>query len=93
MGVTGAGLVSGAVGTIHVNGSEVDLVVSAYAAQALVWTGGSANAIWDIGTNANWLRGTVASVFNNSDNVTFNSVGSTNPTVTLVGTLAPGSVT
>src|SRR5439155_1168646 len=32
------------------------------------------------------------SQFNNSDNVTFNSIGSTNPTVTLGATLSPGSV-
>jgi fibronectin-binding autotransporter adhesin len=92
-GVTGGGVASGAVASIVVNGGEVDLVVSAYTPKSLVWTGGSANANWDIANDANWLNGTIYSQFHNSDVCTFNSVGSTNPTVSLVGTLAPGSVT
>lgn len=93
VGVTGSGVVSGNVASIQVVGGEVDLVISPYVAKNLVWTGGNPNTIWDIATDANWLNGASHTVFNNSDLVTFNAVGSINPTVTLSGTLAPGSVT
>jgi autotransporter-associated beta strand protein len=90
-GVTGSGLTAGNVASIVVTGSEVDLVVSPYVAKNLVWSGtGSA---WDIATTSDWLNGVTASIFNNSDNVTFNATGSANPSVTLASTLAPGSVT
>jgi autotransporter-associated beta strand protein len=91
--VTGSGMATGNVGSIQVSGGYVNLVVSAYVGQNLTWTGGNPNTIWDIATDANWLNGASHSVFNNADLVTFNAVGSTNPTVTLSGTLAPGSVT
>ena len=91
VGVTGSGVVAGNVASVVVNNGEVDLVVSPYVAKNLVWTGGS-SAIWDIGTNVSWLTGSSNTVFHNSDNVTFNSVGSTNPTASLVGTISPGSV-
>ena len=91
--VSGNGLAASTAASIQVTGGEVDLVVIIYTPKNLVWTGGAANANWDVGTDANWLNGVTQSVFNNSDFVTFNSVGSTNPTVTLIGTLAPASVT
>ncbi len=91
-GVTGSGLTAGNVASIVVSGGSVNLVVSPYVAKNLVWTGGAANANWNIATDANWLNGVSPIIFNNSDNVTFNSVGLTNPTVTLVSTLAPSSV-
>jgi fibronectin-binding autotransporter adhesin len=91
--VTGSGLASGNVASIQVTGGNVNLVVSPYVGKNLVWTGGNPNTMWDIATDANWLNGASHSVFNNSDLVVFNAVGSTNPTVTLSGTLAPGSVT
>ena len=90
--VTGSGKVGGTVATIQVSGGNVNLVISAYVAQSLVWTGGNPNSTWDIATDANWLNGASISVFNTSDNVTFNPVGSTNPAVTLTGTLSPGNV-
>src|SRR5205085_9012694 len=71
----------------------VNLVIGPYIPKNLVWTGGNPNTTWDVATDANFLDGATPSVFNNSDNVTFNSIGSTNPTVTLSGTLAPSSVT
>ncbi len=92
-GVTGSGLVAGTVGSIVVNGSEVDLVVVVYTPQNLVWQGGNPNSTWNIGTTANFLNGATPSVFNNSDSVLFNSAGSANPSVSLAGTLSPGSVT
>ena len=91
IGVTGNGVVSGNVASVVVNNGEVDLVVAPYVAKNLVWTGGP-SGIWDIATNVSWLNGAAYTVFHNSDNVTFNSVGSTNPTVNLVGAIAPGSV-
>ena len=90
VGVTGNGLVAGLVASIVVTGSEVDLVVAPYTPKNLVWSGtGSA---WDIASTSDWLNGALASVFNNSDNVTFNGVGVANPVVALAGTLSPGSV-
>ena len=91
IGVTGNGVVSGNVASVVVNNGEVDLVVAPYVAKNLVWTGGP-SGIWDIATNVSWLNGAAYTVFHNSDNVTFNSVGSTNPTANLVGAIAPGSV-
>ena len=91
VGVTGNGVAAGSVASVVVNNGEVDLVVAPYVAKNLVWTGGS-SAIWDIATNVSWLNGSAYTNFHNSDNVTFNAVGSTNPTVNLVGTISPGSV-
>jgi autotransporter-associated beta strand protein len=90
--VTGSGMASGNTGTIVVSGGNVDLVVAPYVPKNLVWTGGS-TALWDNGTSVSWLNGATPSVFNTSDTVLFNSVGSTNPTATLTGTLAPASAT
>jgi autotransporter-associated beta strand protein len=91
--VKGSGKAAGTVAAIQVSGGNVNLVITAYIANNLVWTGGAANANWDVNADANWLNGAAVSVYNQSDNVLFNSVGSTNPIVTLVSTLAPGSVT
>lgn len=92
-GVTGSGLTAGTVGEIQVSGDSVNLVVSVYVPKNLVWTGGPFNADWNINNDANWLDGVTQSKFLNSDNVTFNSVGLTNPTVNLTATVAPGTVT
>ncbi|HEV2437759.1 MAG TPA: autotransporter-associated beta strand repeat-containing protein [Verrucomicrobiae bacterium] len=91
--VTGSGLASDVVGTIQVSGGNVNLVTVFHVPQPLIWQGGNPNATWDNGTTANWLDGATLTVFYSSDNVTFNSVGSANSTVTLSGGLAPGSVT
>ncbi len=91
--VTGSGIAAGTAADIQVSGGGVDLVVSTYVPKNLVWVGGNPDSTWNIGTSANFLNGATPSVFNNSDNVTFNSAGSANSTVTLSGTLAPGNVT
>lgn len=91
--VSGSGVQSGSVASIQVSGGSVNLVVFTYVPKNLVWTGGAANADWNINSDLNWLNGLTYSVFNNADNVTFNSVGLTNPSVNLTATLAPGSVT
>lgn len=92
-GVTGSGLAAGTVGNIVVNGNEVDLVVSIYTPKNLVWKGGNPNSDWDINNTLNFLNGGSPSVFNNSDNVTFDSTGAANPNVNLAATVAPSSVT
>jgi autotransporter-associated beta strand protein len=65
------------------------------AAANLVWQGGNPNtnySYWDLSTTANWTNSAGSSVvFNAGDNVTFDNT-STNPVVTLVGVLAPGSI-
>jgi autotransporter-associated beta strand protein len=91
--VSGSGLAVGTVGEIQVSGGNVNLVVSQYVPKNLIWAGGNPSTTWDLNTTPNFLNGASPSVFQNSDNVTFNSVGSANPTVSLSGTLAPGSAT
>jgi autotransporter-associated beta strand protein len=59
----------------------------------LVWQGGNLNTNWDLATTANWTNSAgSAVVFHQGDNVTFND-SSTNQVVTVVGTLAPTSIT
>ena len=89
--ISGSGTVGGSSVSVVVSGGNVDLVVAAYVPKNLVWSGTAAS--WDIASTTDWLNGVTASVFNNSDNVTFNSVGIANPSVSLAGTLAPASVT
>ena len=91
VGVTGSGVSAGNVASVVVSGGNVNLVVAPYVAKNLVWSG--TGSVWDIATTSDWLNGASASVFNNSDNVTFNSVGAANLTATLSGTISPGSVT
>lgn len=89
--ISGSGAVGGSSAAIVVSGGNVDLVISIYVPKNLVWSGTGSS--WDVASTVDWLDGVSASVFNNSDNVTFNSVGAANPNVSLVGTLAPASVT
>jgi autotransporter-associated beta strand protein len=93
--VTGSGVAPNGVGAIQVINGEVNLIVTVYFPKNLVWTGGNPDTTWNANTggNNNWLNGAQTVAFTNSDNVTFNSVGSTNPTVSLSGALQPGSVT
>ncbi|HTR43227.1 MAG TPA: autotransporter-associated beta strand repeat-containing protein [Pseudomonadales bacterium] len=94
--VTGSGVASGNTGTIQVSGGQVNLVVAVYVPNHLVWQGGNPNNNWDVNTTPNWLNGGVASVFNNSDFVTFDATGAAHPNINLVGALipnnAPGSI-
>lgn len=90
--VNGSGIASGTAAEIQVSGGVVSLVVSIYTPKNLVWKGGNPDSTWDVGVTANFLNGATPSVFNNSDNATFNSTGSANPSVNLSGTLAPSSV-
>jgi fibronectin-binding autotransporter adhesin len=90
--VGGAGLVPFGVASIQISGGNVDMVVVVYIPKDLSWKGGNLDATWNINSTANFDDGVGFSVFNNTDDVTFGPLGSTYPTVTLVGTLAPSSV-
>jgi len=69
----------------------ITMTVSGTAGSNLVWTGTSGNA-WDANTTANWNSSGTAAKFFNGNNVTFDDTSS-NGTVTLTGSLQPGSVT
>lgn len=90
--VTGTGKAAATIAAIQVVGGDVNLVITDYVAQNLVWKGGNPGGLWDAGVSANWLSGATPAFFTASDIVTFNSVGAANPTVDLQGVLAPGKV-
>ena len=72
---------------------EITLTVTGNPAN-LVWKGDGTQNWWDITTTPNWLKnGTTPDVFYQSDNVTFNDVGSNTPPVNLTTVLQPGTVT
>ena len=59
----------------------------------LVWQGANLNTNWDLAITPNWTNSAGGFVvFNSGDKVTFDD-SSTNPVVTMVGNLAPTSVT
>jgi autotransporter-associated beta strand protein len=70
---------------------QIDIVVSAFPG-SFVWAGDGGSNFWDNGVSTNWLDGGTPTVFAPGDSVTFDDT-STNTTVRLVGTLAPGLVT
>jgi fibronectin-binding autotransporter adhesin len=66
--------------------------------RAISWTGnsGASGTRWDINTSTNWINtsaGNARSVYLEGDPVTFSDIGATNPTVSLMTTLSPVSVT
>ena len=59
----------------------------------LTWTG-AASSTWDVRSSVNWQDGSAnPETFHLLDSVTFNSVGSAQPNVTLTGELRTGGVT
>jgi len=58
----------------------------------LTWTGGAATNRWDLNVSSNWVTAGLLTNFFNYDNVTFDN-SSSNQTVNLTGTLAPGTIT
>jgi fibronectin-binding autotransporter adhesin len=90
--VLGAGLAANTIGDIQVSGGNVNLVVSAHTAASLSWQGGNPDNVWDSLTTANWNNGVGFAQFGNGDAVTFNSIGSANPTVNIPVTVIPSSV-
>ena len=59
---------------------------------SLVWHGDGTANFWNT-TALNWISGSSAVVFQPGSSVTFDNTGSALPAVTLVGSLAPASVT
>ncbi len=79
------------------NAGELDLVVSTYTSQNLLWLGdGAGSGLWNVAGDADWndLGPTPLnpSVFHNSDHTVFDD-SSANTTVNLIGTLSPLTVT
>ena len=73
--------------------NEIAVVIGvAVAPQNLVWRGDGLTNQWDIGATTNWLVGATPQVFYNADAVMFDDSGSNAPSIALVGTLAPGSI-
>jgi autotransporter-associated beta strand protein len=71
---------------------EIDLIVSTVRPVAnLVWTGDGGANLWD-NSSSNWLNGVAQDHFYTGDNVLFNTVGTSNTTVNLVGSVLPASV-
>jgi autotransporter-associated beta strand protein len=60
---------------------------------SLVWQGNAGNNTWDTGTNAAWLNDTIQDRFYFGDTVLFDDSGSTNPPITVAGTVSPATVT
>ena len=86
--------VIGANGTLTNPPGAVALAVDNTRAVAnLVWQGNAGNNIWDTATNAAWLNGTNQDRFYFGDTVLFDDTGSTNPPVTIIGTVNPASLT
>jgi hypothetical protein len=83
-------------------GTIIDIVVGnsgpVYTSN-LTWNGTDANKVntllWDTSTSANWNNGSLITVYNAGDNVTFNDAngGAADYAVTLNTTVTPGSVT
>nr|UXE44817.1 hypothetical protein Hi04_10k_c3780_00005 [uncultured bacterium] len=59
----------------------------------LAWRGDGTNNLWDLGVTTSWFDGANLGVFGNGADVTFDNSGSNSPSVTLSGTLQPGSLT
>ena len=66
--------------------------ISPVGGQQLTWRG-DASSDWDITTTANWrTAGNVASLFANTDFVTFDNSGSNSAPVNLIGDLTPATI-
>lgn len=69
------------------------MVSTNIAAGNMVWQGGNSGNLWDHGSTPNWNNGIGQTVFTNGAAVTFNDSGAPHLSVSLAGTLSPGSVT
>jgi autotransporter-associated beta strand protein len=87
---------SGANGVLSNNASAkaIYLVIQTVvrAPTNVVWLGGLAANAWDTQSSSNWLNGTSRDVFVPGDNARFDNTGATNPIVTVVGSVGPGSL-
>jgi autotransporter-associated beta strand protein len=70
----------------------VILTVTNSAARNLTWTGDGVGNLWDVANSVTWLAGATPTNFYQVDSVRFTDSGAANPTVYLVGALAPSSL-
>ena len=68
------------------------LISISYIPKNLVWRGDSVNNTWDTTNTVDWFNGNNLTIFNTSDNVTFDDTGSASPAVNINSSVAPGSV-
>lgn len=73
-------------------GGEIDLTVVTLNSTNLTWLGDGASNWWDVVSSYNWTNSGGVVQYYQLDNVLFNNL-STNPAVTLDGTLAPAAIT
>ena len=71
--------------------TQINLVVGG-GVPNLTWRGGLNGAAWDVQTTSNWFNGTTIDTFWQSDSVTFDNSGATNPTVSIGVTVNAGSI-
>jgi autotransporter-associated beta strand protein len=72
--------------------NTVRMIVGGAGSKNLTWVGDGAVNLWNAQGAANWNDGTGASTFFTLDNVSFTDSGSASPTVSLSGTLIPGTM-
>lgn len=93
-GVTNLSL-SGAVGTLVHDpfAKTISLVISGgiRAPTAVTWIGSAGNSNWDMLVSSNWLNGSSRDYFVVGDAATFDDTGATNPLISIVGSVLPGS--
>ena len=70
----------------------VVLTVTNSGARNLTWTGDGVGNLWDVANSITWLAGANPTNFYQVDSVRFTDSGAANPTVNLVGSLAPASL-
>jgi autotransporter-associated beta strand protein len=68
------------------------LISISYIPKNLVWRGDGVNNTWDTNNTADWFNGNNLTIFNTSDNVSFDDTGSASPAVNINSPVAPGSV-
>lgn len=84
----------GTIHTVSIGQGAVTLTVPVTRAPAqLIWAGGLAGNVWDLHVTPNWLRSGSSDTFVSGDTIRFDSTGSTNGTVNLIGDLLTGGVT
>ena len=78
--------------TISLTATSVDLTVTQTSGTDRVWAGDGVANLWDY-TTTNWLNTSSPDLFADGNVVTFDNTGSTNPAVSLVGSLKPNTIT
>lgn len=73
-------------------GAAATTITVGNGAVSLVWKGDGTTNKWDLAAT-NWLNGGVASVFSQTNNVTFTDAGSNTPAINLATNLLPSTMT